>query len=822
MASAAPRPARPAEDSDEEEVVPLRKRPRADPQTPTQPSQHTQPTQPTQPTQQPVAAAAAAAPPRLADVVSISDGSESGDAGAPPARGERAPAAPAEPTGIGALREALLQLPPGIEAEAAVARLAGQPRWAAVDWSVQQLLVSDLLAELAAERAAAAQVQPERIPRTPSSRAAAAATVAAPAPAAAAAAAPAAARAPAAAAAAAVRRGGGHDAASEAKAALAAVRSELRQVRKQMQQLRDKEQGLREQEIQLVEQLEEVAATRRRAEAAEQDWRAPQVWDDAVNRCQEAINAVLSSRDCFAIMPTGSGKSLCFQLPAALWGHMSGPAGGVTVVISPLVSLMCDQLQAVRRLGIDARIIYGETAPEDRRATLNALGQGSLAMVYVTPEFIAKSKQALAKLQQAFRAQRLRLFVIDEVHCCSQWGHDFRPDYRKLGVLRQNFPGVPILALTATATQRCCRDVEAQLHIRGCLMLRGHYNRANLRYAVAAKPEGAKDELDWMAEFIATRWPTSSGIVYCLSCRDVENVASGLAQRGVAARAYHAQLPAPDRHRTHEQWSAGRVRVIVATIAFGMGIDKPDVRFVIHHSLPKSVENWYQESGRAGRDGRPSDCVVLYRPNDVQRLTSLSADSPNRDHAQGLVYELSRCLDGGGRACRRQALARYFGDEWRPADCSAACDICAARASGASGGARGCDITGLAYGVLTTFAAAEATAQKAGKKEGTRLTILKAVELARSDTAWAKTARGSAAAPQACKQATPREVEQAVVRLLTEGLLEEEFQFNAYSAQSYLVLKPEGWSAARGKLQAMRRVAATQLPAPKDIPWGPR
>ncbi|CAK0840811.1 unnamed protein product, partial [Prorocentrum cordatum] len=620
---------------------------------------------------------------------------------------------------------------------------------------------------------------------------------------------------------------GAAEGASEAR--LAAVREELGGVRRRIASLRAREEQLVQEESGLERGLADASAARARAEAAAQDWTGGFAWDAAVAKAlrdvfghggfkplqQEAVNAVLSGRDVFAVMPTGSGKSLCYQLPAALWrGQAKGVgARGVVLVVSPLLALMHDQLRSMRAVGLDARMLSSDADKVERKETLAALGAATATLVYTTPEFLAKSKMALAKLQQAWKAGLLRLVAVDEAHCCSQWGHEFRPDYLKLKVLRESFPGVPIVALTATATEAVQQDVETQLGIRGCLLLRGRYNRPNLFYAVAAKPEKRDDILDWLAEFASARHRGASGLVYCLSCKDVDQVARGLRERGVRAVPYHAQLQPADRQEAYRAWVAGEASVVVATIAFGMGIDKADVRFVVHETLPKSVENYYQESGRAGRDGRPAECVLLYRPADVQRLTSLVAENVNRERNVALVYEMLLCVDpAGDQPCRRKALARYFGDEWQASDCRGLCDVCRRGPAKAAGGG---DDAALARALLRTLATATAN-EAAG---GDRITVLKAVDVARSEAAAARALRGGAPADPACKAAAPRRVERILARLLAEGHLSEDFAFNAYGINSYLRLTPRGREAAGGARGLQVRLC--ELPLPQDLPLPP-
>ncbi|OAF99685.1 ATP-dependent DNA helicase [Paraphaeosphaeria sporulosa] len=397
----------------------------------------------------------------------------------------------------------------------------------------------------------------------------------------------------------------------------------------------------------------------------------------------DAVNTTLRGEHCFVLMPTGGGKSLCYQLPSVI---KSGKTRGVTIVVSPLLSLMEDQVDACRnRFGMQAFLINGESTAEHKEGIMDGLQerdpQDFINVLYVTPEMLSKNQRMINAFQQLHRRNRLARVVIDEAHCVSQWGHDFRPDYKALGDVVRQFSGVPIIALTATATQLVRTDVMANLGIGGSRLIAQSFNRPNLSYSVLPK---AKNIVLNIADLIKSQFPGKCGIVYCLSRKSCETVAKKLTDLGISAYHYHAGMDPPERSDVQRKWQANKYHVIVATIAFGMGIDKADVRFVVHHSLPKSLEGYYQETGRAGRDGKKSSCYLYYNYGDCKILKKMidegegSREQKQRQHDM-LRNVIQFCENKSD--CRRVQVLNYFSESFKKEDCGESCDNCTSGAT---------------------------------------------------------------------------------------------------------------------------------------------
>ncbi|WRT64029.1 uncharacterized protein IL334_000956 [Kwoniella shivajii] len=395
---------------------------------------------------------------------------------------------------------------------------------------------------------------------------------------------------------------------------------------------------------------------------------------------KEAINETMAGKDVFVLMPTGGGKSLTYQLPAVC---QMGRTRGVTFVVSPLISLINDQSRHLCRLNIPAIAYTGDMTQKDKNDAHEELNRPEpyTRVVYVTPEMLTMGGHIKSILRNLLRRNRLARFVIDEAHCVSQWGHDFRADYLRLGDLRKDYPGVPIMALTATAQNKVEEDIIRSLGIKGCSVLRQSFNRPNLHYEVRPKTKKVIDEI---VAFVRTQGEQASGIIYCNSRDGCENLAKDLRDHHeLEAHHYHAGMSKGDRRKIQEGWQEHHFEIIVATIAFGMGIDKPDVRFVIHHSLPRSLEGYYQETGRAGRDGKPSTCILYYTFGDGKRVLNqidqdqnLSRDQKERQKAS--MNEVLRYCSNKAD-CRRSQVLSFFNETFAPIDCNQGCDVCLGR-----------------------------------------------------------------------------------------------------------------------------------------------
>ncbi len=383
-------------------------------------------------------------------------------------------------------------------------------------------------------------------------------------------------------------------------------------------------------------------------------------YSDFRHNQEDIIRQLINGGDAFVLMPTGGGKSLCFQIPAIV-------RDGVGVVISPLIALMQDQVDALKQLGINAAFLNSTLNSFDRQNVEESLLRGDLQMLYVAPERLL-NEQTLNLLAQC----KISLFAIDEAHCVSQWGHDFRPEYQKLSVLPERFPEVPRIALTATADRRTRSEIIQQLKLNNAGVYVSSFDRPNITYTISEE-QNARDKL-W--RFIQQKHSGDAGIVYCLSRKKVEATAEWLTNKGLVALPYHAALPVEVRARNQQRFLREDGVIIVATIAFGMGIDKPDVRFVAHLNLPKNIEAYYQETGRAGRDGEPADAWMSYGLQDVLLLRQMMQESNGSDEYKRIIHQKLDAMLGLCElaSCRRQAILAYF-DEHMEEPCGN-CDNC--------------------------------------------------------------------------------------------------------------------------------------------------
>jgi len=380
---------------------------------------------------------------------------------------------------------------------------------------------------------------------------------------------------------------------------------------------------------------------------------------------EEVISTILKGKDCFVIMPTGAGKSLCYQLPALI-------SGGTAIIISPLIALMKNQVDAIRGFGESdsvAHFLNSSLTKTQSEKVKKDVSEGRTKMLYVAPETLKKDDTI-----EFLRSVKVSFVAVDEAHCISEWGHDFRPEYRRIKQIVKEIDDVPMVALTATATPKVQMDIQKSLNMLDAQVFKSSFNRSNLYYEVLPKGSKAQTMKD-LISFINKK-KGKSGIVYCLSRKKTEEVSEILIANGINALPYHAGLDAKTRASNQDKFLMEDADVICATIAFGMGIDKPDVRFVIHYDVPKSLEGYYQETGRAGRDGMEGDCILFFNPKDTEKLEKFLKDKPvaEREIGTQLISEMAFFAESS--QCRRKSLLHYFGENFDEDNCNKMCDNC--------------------------------------------------------------------------------------------------------------------------------------------------